>query len=242
MGFEAKKIITLLLAGGTGSRMGEDVPKQYIEVRGRMVIDYCMKRLLSCERMSGIWVVAHEAWREQVQGACGDSGALLGFSDPGETRAASIENGIRDLCDHCGQDAENTIVIIHDAARPLVSAELLDRCIDACGSHEGAMPVLPMTDTIYYGSADGSRVEQLLDRDRLFAGQAPEVYRLVPYKNAIEALSPEQRGKLRGTTEPAVMAGLDICMVPGDEKNFKITTRADLERFRELVAQGWYDE
>lgn len=100
--------------------------------------------------------------------------------------------------------------------------------------HDGVMPVIPMKDTVYY-SDNGSSVSRLLDRDRIFAGQAPEVFRYGKYLDACEKLMPDSIMDIRGSTEPAIMAGMDIVMVPGDERNFKITTIEDMERYREIV-------
>ena len=129
-------------------------------------------------------------------------------------------------------------MIVRDAVRPLVSVETLEACINACSQHDGAMPVLPMTDTVYYSDTSGSRVERLLDRSRIYAGQAPEALRLGKYLEATERLLPEKILSINGSTEPAIMAGMDIAMIPGDKGNFKITTREDLENYRRIVEEG----
>lgn len=106
----------------------------------------------------------------------------------------------------------------------------------ASKGHDGAMPVLPMKDTVYL-SEDGVSVSELLNRSRLFAGQAPELFDLEKYYTANMALLPDRILSINGSTEPAVMAGMDIAMVAGDEGNYKITTAADLERFKEELIQ-----
>ena len=130
--------------------------------------------------------------------------------------------------------ADSDYVLIHDAARPLLSASLITACLEAAAAHEGALPVLPMKDTVYV-SEDGARITSLLERSRIFAGQAPEAFLFGKYLEANRALLPERILKINGSTEPAVMAGMDIAMIPGDEGNFKITTKGDLERFREML-------
>lgn len=96
-------------------------------------------------------------------------------------------------------------------------------------------PVLPMKDTVYC-SEDGRSITSLLDRSTVFAGQAPEVFLLGRYLQASRRLLPDAILRINGSTEPAIMGGMDIAMIPGDEGNFKITTREDLERFRRIIA------
>ena len=131
--------------------------------------------------------------------------------------------------------SEEAAVLIHDAARPLLSVELISECLAALGGHDGVLPVLPMKDTVYY-SEDGKQVSRLLNRSELYAGQAPEAFVLGRYLKANEQLLPTEILKINGSTEPAVLAGLDVVMIPGDEGNFKVTTKADLERFCAIVS------
>ena len=229
------KAIVLLLSGGIGARVGGSLPKQYIEVNGRMIVSRCIGRVLECGSISGLWIVADESWQEAIAESVPERERILGFSAPGQNRALSILNGLRGIRNVCPED---TIVIVHDAVRPLVSVETLEACINACSQHDGAMPVLPMTDTVYYSDTSGSRVERLLDRSRIYAGQAPEAFRLGKYLEATERLLPEKLLSINGSTEPAILAGMDIAMIPGDKGNFKITTREDLEHYRRIVEEG----
>lgn len=88
-----------------------------------------------------------------------------------------------------------------------------------------------MKDTVYY-SDDGMHVSGLLQRSNVLAGQAPEVFRYGKYLEANQALLPEKILQVNGSTEPAVLAGMDIVTIPGDEKNYKVTTQEDLKCFR----------
>lgn len=220
--------VALVLSGGIGSRVGADIPKQYIEINGRMIISYCLDVLEKCESIDAIWIVADSIWHEKIEKEhwC----KLKGFSKPGVTRQLSVRNGLEDICKYAD---ESDIVVIHDAARPLVSVGLLERIIHAAKQHHGAMPVLKMKDTVYY-SEDGRIVSSLLDRSSIYAGQAPEAFLFGKYYDANKKLSESEILKINGSTEPAIMSGLDIVMVDGEEENFKITTVEDLERFRHL--------
>lgn len=227
-------VTALLLSGGTGTRMGVETPKQYIKVKGRMIIDYCLQTLLGHEAIDAVQIVADEMWQEKIL-ACVENiwcGKFRGFSQPGKTRQLSVWNGLTDIRKYAGNGDH---VLIHDAARPLVSAQQITDCLEAVkAGHDGALPVLPMKDTVYY-SEDGAAVTSLLERSRIYAGQAPELFVLGKYYEANRALFPERILRINGSTEPAVMAGMDIAMIPGDEGNFKITTKADLERFEEII-------
>lgn len=89
-----------------------------------------------------------------------------------------------------------------------------------------------MKDTVYY-SDDGMHVDKLLKRSKVLAGQAPEAFRFGKYLEANRTLLPEQILQINGSTEPAILAGMDIVTIPGDERNYKVTTQEDLKRFRE---------
>ena len=233
--------IALILSGGSGTRLGADIPKQYIEVCGRTVISYCIERLSSHPEIDGIQIVAAPQWHDTIIHSLEQLVSLgiaqetlskfKGFSMPGDNRQLSIYNGLTDIKAYADDDE---IILIHDAARPMLSSQMITDCLRAVHEHEGVLPVLPMKDTVYQ-STDGKRVGALLNRSEIYAGQAPEAFRLGKYYEANKRLMPNKILKINGSTEPAVMAGMDIVMIPGDEGNFKITTRDDLERFKEIV-------
>ena len=227
-------VIALILSGGSGTRLGEYIPKQYIEVCGRCVISYCIERLSCHERIDGIQIVAARQWHETIRKCIeryDQNGKFRGFSESGENRQLSIYNGLTDIRKYA---EDSDVVLVHDAARPMLSAQMITDCLQAVSGHDGVLPVLSMKDTVYQ-SSDGKRVGRLLNRGEIYAGQAPEVFRIGPYYEANKKLYPDRILEINGSTEPAVMAGMDIVMIPGDEGNFKITTRDDLERFKEIV-------
>lgn len=229
--------IALILSGGTGTRLGGQLPKQYIEVNGKPIISYCIERLSVHENIDAIQIVADIKWQKPLQKwlkSADPSKKFRGFSAPGQNRQLSILHGLEDIL-HFAHASD--YVFIHDAARPLLSEKQITDCLCAAPGHDGILPVLPMKDTVY-SSKDGHTVSSLLNRNEIYAGQAPEVFRLGSYYEANRRLLPNQILQINGSTEPAIMAGLDIAMIPGDEGNFKITTAADLERFRETLAKS----
>ena len=220
----------LILSGGIGSRMGTEIPKQYIEVQNRLVISYSIEVLSRHVGIDAIQIVAAPQWHEKIQESLKQydkSKKFRGFSVPGENRQLSIYYGLTDIRSFA---KDSDIVLVHDAARPLLSEQIITDSLSAVEGHDGVLPILSMKDTIYK-SEDGRRIDALLDRDQLFAGQAPETFRIGAYYQANRRLRLDQMLSINGAAEPAFMAGLDIVMIAGDEDNFKITTKKDLERF-----------
>lgn len=221
--------IAIVLSGGTGTRLGTEIPKQYIEVKGKSIISYCLNVLENCEKINAIQIVAEESWHNTILQS--KMTKFKGFSVPGKNRQLSIFSALNDIKEYAKED---DIVIIHDAARPCVSEEIFDKLINAIKGHGGVLPVLPMKDTVYV-SEDSKSITSLFNRSHIFAGQAPEAFCFGEYYEANKKLLPNDILKINGSTEPAIMAAMNIVMIPGDEKNFKITTIQDLERFRQLV-------
>ena len=234
--------IAIILAGGTGSRINSDIPKQFILLSGQMMILHSLKPFGESALVDRIRIVAADEWREKIENEMFSdpdseiSRKFLGFSDPGENRQMSIYNAMKDLQGDVADGRTELIdgIIIHDAARPFVTVKDIDECLKALDEHEGAMPVLPMSDTVYF-SRSGKKVDELLNRNCIYAGQAPEAFRFKEYLKANEELLPDRILLIRGSTEPAIMAGLDVAMIPGDRLNFKVTTDEDLQRAIELI-------
>ena len=234
----------IVLSGGTGTRTGADMPKQYVRVDGHMMVTHALRSLLCSDRIDRVYIVCADEWRdeitEDVREAGLNAGKIAGFTKPGDTRQLSILNGLSYIIeenrsgntDVSGTEDSIDTVLIHDAARPFLTVGMIERCYDALEEHDGVMPVLPMKDTVYL-SNDGSNISGLIDRSTVFAGQAPELFRLMPYYEANLKLLPDAILKINGASEPAVMAGMKIAMIPGDEKNIKVTTAEDLESFIE---------
>ena len=219
-----------------------------------MLITYALETLSASEFIDEIQIVSAQEWRDAIISDAQKhkirADKLKGFSNPGANRQTSILSGMQGILqrknnalatDALGSDAISTYVIndcdtifIHDAARPLLTQSQISGCFKALKDHDGVMPVLPMKDTVYL-SEDGDTVSKLLDREKIFAGQAPELFNFKKYYQANIALMPDDIMKINGSTEPAILAGMDIAMIAGDENNFKITTQADLDRFRNII-------
>ena len=231
----------ILLAGGTGSRLGGSIPKQYREIGGKPMIYYSLQVLMEHVGIETVRIVADESWHVFILDSIDNAEwkkKFSGFSKPGENRQISIRNALEDMKKELTAETDkNAGVLIHDAARPFLSCELLDRLMAAIDGNDGVLPVLPMKDTVYY-SEDGKCVSSLLNRSKVLAGQAPELFNYAKYWEANNCLSLDEMLQINGSTEPAVKAGMKIAFVEGDEQNFKVTTEADWLRAKEVIEKS----
>lgn len=224
--------IAILLSGGSGKRFGSEIPKQYIMLGNRPVIAYSLDSLLNHKDIDGVIIVADSNWFDLINEIININiykEKFMGYVLPGDIRQMSIYNALKYI-ENNKQDTD--IVFIHDAARPYLKSEMISVYFDEfTKDYDGVMPVLPMKDTVYY-SDDGEGITSLLNRDKVFRGQAPELFRFKKYLEANEKLMPDKILEINGSSEPAVMDRLRIKMVEGNENNIKITTKNDLEKIK----------
>ena len=215
--------IAVVLSGGTGSRMGADLPKQYIELAGKPVIVHTLERLEGCKAVESVVVTAAPKWKEEIYKwkEMFSLPKLLAVAPAGENRQLSIRNGLLAAEGFMDRD-ELSGVIIQDAARPLTSVELLDRLIVELKEAPAVMPALPITDTTYT-SRDGQYVDGLLDRSTLFAGQAPEAFRFWPYLELYRDTPGEILSSMSGSCQLPYNQGWQVKIIPGEQGNVKIT-------------------
>lgn len=219
--------LAVILSGGAGTRMGTDIPKQYLELSGRPVFVHTAEQFQRCERVEHIVVVAAKEWEDRIW----SWKELFGLSKisavapAGENRQRSILSGL--LAARGLSSGEHDGVIIQDAARPLTSSILIDRLLDGLREAPAVLPVLPVTDTVYT-STDGERVSGLLDRSTLYAGQAPEIFNYRMYLELYRAASPEELDSASGSCQLPYQAGWDVRMIPGESGNIKVTYPKDI--------------
>lgn len=226
--------IALILSGGTGTRMQLSIPKQYIKVCDKPIIGYCLDVFQEVNAIDRIVVVCNSYWRNFISDyvAQHNISKVVAYADAGESRQASILNGLN-MCENFAN--YNDLVIIHDAARPLVTPRIINEllCVD---NYDGILPVLPVKDTMYY-SNDGIEISSLLNRDSIYAGQAPECFLFGKYLTINKLATDDEIANTRGSSEIAFKNGLRIKLVRGDENNYKITTADDLKRFDRFVME-----
>lgn len=223
----------IILAGGVGTRMGADIPKQFICVKDKPIITYCLEIFEAHNMIDNIVIVASEQWQDFIseQIKLYNITKFYGYAPPGATRQHSIFNGLK-LASHflCAQD----IVIVHDAVRPLVSDQIITDCLNGAMEKDGALPVISVKDTVYQ-SINGDSIDKLLKREQLFAGQAPESFNFGKYYLIHTTVSDSEIASSVGSCVIAHRNGMDIKLVAGSERNIKITTKEDLDMFEAIL-------
>lgn len=223
----------IIVAGGVGSRMKSDMPKQYLPVKGVPVFMYSFRKFASREDIHTIVLVISDEWREFVAGciageAC--SQRVL-YASAGASRQHSVLNGLRVLEGVAGNDDR---VFVHDAVRPLFPLSNIDDGIAGCSDYDATLPVITVKDATYQ-SHDGVTLSTILPRTELFSGQSPECFRYRRFVEAHRLFSDEQIAQIRGCSELAYKAGLTVKLIPGTEQNFKLTTIEDLKAFEMII-------
>ena len=220
--------IFVILSGGNSSRLGGLIPKQYIKVKEKMIIEHSIERACETECVDAFYIVAAKEWQDEIRKVIPKTNKFKGFCNPGANRQLSILSALESIDER--QKQKEIYVMIHDAARPKITSKQIRECFEGVVGHDGLMPVLPMKDTVYL-SQDGKTITSMLNRSQVVAGQAPEVFEFTKYLKANRALLPDAIKKINGSSEPAIMAQMDLVIIPGDERNYKITTSDDLDRF-----------
>ncbi|WP_428539461.1 bifunctional 2-C-methyl-D-erythritol 4-phosphate cytidylyltransferase/2-C-methyl-D-erythritol 2,4-cyclodiphosphate synthase [Profundibacter sp.] len=213
------KTAAIIVAAGRGLRAGGDLPKQFQPLRGRMVLQHTIAAFARHPQINRIILVINTDDRDLLP-TLPDVEVVNG----GATRDASVQAGL-----NAANGAE--LVLIHDAARPLVSQRIITDVLDALKTHAGAAPALPVTDALWRGQ-DG-RVQAPHPRDGLFRAQTPQGFHL----DQILAAHAAHSGGALDDVEVALAAGLDVAIVMGDEANMKITMPEDFTRAEQMMEQ-----
>jgi 2-C-methyl-D-erythritol 4-phosphate cytidylyltransferase len=215
----------VLVAAGRGERLGAGRPKAFAKLRDRPLLAESLERLDASDWVDAIVIVAPPGWEEPSILVSEELAAtkVVSCVAGGETRAESVRAGVGET----GDDA--TVVLVHDAARPLVVEDVLERVLTALSEGwDGAVPALPLADTIK--RVEGGQVVETLAREALVAVQTPQAFVAPVLREAVA-------GDLGAATDCSSLVearGGRVTTVAGDPRLLKITSRADLE----LVA-GW---
>ena len=239
------RLHALVPCAGSGSRAGTAMPKQYHPLAGQPLVQHTLQALGAVRRLSTLLVAVAPGDRalDEMPGLRGLPG-LVRAECGGPTRAATVAAGLRALRERGAADAD--WVLVHDAARCLVTPALIDRLIDAClDDPVGGLLAQPLADTLKRGAADAStasssqavsRIAATVPREDLWLAQTPQMFRLGPLLAALEAA--EARG-LAITDEASAMeaSGHAPRLVPGSPHNIKVTWPEDFALAEALLSQ-----
>ncbi len=229
----------ILVAAGNSTRMRQTAGgrKALAELGGKTVLEHCCAAFDATPSISEIVLVAHPEDLAQIQRMARELPAMVKVSavlPGGAERTDSVSKGV----DACAEEVE--LVAIHDGARPFVTPELIQRCVEIAAFRGAAVAALPLTDTVKL-SADGGHVEKTLDRNVLWGAQTPQVFQR---KRFLELLSKAKSQGFKPTDDAAlweVYVG-PVPLAQGERLNFKLTTPEDLELARAILERRTQSE
>ena len=226
--------IALIIAGGVGQRMGQDIPKQFINVDNIPVIVYTMAAFQKHPEIDAIEIVCVDGWHEVLYAYAKQFGIskLENVVSGGKNGQDSIRNGLYDIAKRHNDD--NDLVLIHDAIRPLLSEEIISDNIRVCKEHGNAITVIPCNAAMLK-TYDGIHSETQVPRDNLKETQTPQTFFL---KDIIAAHKEALEKGIVASVASCTMSielGRKLYMCKGSEKNIKLTTVEDVEIFKALL-------
>ncbi|MEE9434066.1 MAG: bifunctional 2-C-methyl-D-erythritol 4-phosphate cytidylyltransferase/2-C-methyl-D-erythritol 2,4-cyclodiphosphate synthase [Sphingorhabdus sp.] len=209
----------LIMAAGTGSRVGSDIPKQFLPVKGQPMLRHSYAAFCDHTGIDGHFVVVGSGQKETAAAAL--SGLPdANFVDGGATRRESVRAGLEAIA-HSG-GAQN--ILIHDAARPFLAAEVIDRLLRQLASHKGAVPALPVIDSLARGRTVMTKTVERAGLQRI---QTPQAFNFDEILAAHRGWDPSQEAT--DDARMALAAGYDVAIVPGDERLAKYTFASDFD-------------
>ena len=220
----------VLLAGGVGTRMGQEIPKQFIHVDDVPIIIYTLQVLDKHPYIDAVHAVCVAGWEHVLEAYARQFGIkkLKKIVTGGSTRYESTRIGMQSL----GEVADDDVLIVHDAVRPLVTPESITDMIGVCQKHDNAMTVLDCVDTMYERSSDEG-ADRVAAREKLVRGQTPEC---VSGRRMREMYGLARRKGIELDSISALQSALGwrIYFAKGSERNIKLTRPEDIDLFRAL--------
>ncbi len=232
--------IALIIAGGVGARMRQDIPKQFINVYDKPVIIYTLEAFQNHPGIDDIYVVCVEGWEQMLRVYAKQFGItkLSNIIHGGTNGQDSIRNGVEAIAEKYNDD---DIVLIHDAIRPMVSSDIISDNIRVCSQYGTAISVVPCTAAMLK-TYDGETTTQQVPRDNLKTTQTPQAVTLGKLKWAHKEALARGITNSVATCTMFIELGQELHFSLGSEKNLKLTTPEDLEIFKALYnskKDGW---
>ena len=238
--YKDEKVIAIIVAAGSGKRFGGALPKQYMKLGGQTVLQKSVKAFEENARVDDIIVVAGEGFTELAAELCGGFKKMHSVVLGGSERQDSVLRGLTEAAQTVNGVSENTIILVHDAARPFVSDDIINSVIKGAEECGGAVPAVSVKDTVRQAEAlagfadtellkDGASqaASRTLDRRLLYSVQTPQGFRARVLTAAYEKAYNEE---FLGTDDASIVErmGINLKIVKGDYANYKITTKEDM--------------
>lgn len=222
----------VVVAGGVGTRMGADKPKQFLTIGNKPIIVHTVEKFVLCNDLEKIIVLTPSDWIEYTEDILeknlGDAlmkrVAVIGG---GATRNETIMNSIDYIEKNFGLD-DDTVILTHDAVRPFVTHRIIKDNIEAVMKYGATDTVIPATDTIVEAK-DGNVISAIPDRSMMYQGQTPQSFKAKELRDTYQALTQEEKDILTDATKIYVLKGKPVKLVKGESFNIKITYPYDLE-------------
>jgi len=228
-------VIAIIIAGGIGARVKQQIPKQFINVYDKPIIIYTLEQFQKHPEINNIVVVCLEGWHDVLNAYAKQYGIakLLKIVVGGNSGQESIKNGIDCLNDIC---SSKDIVIVHDSIRPMVSEDIISDCILKCKVFGNGVSSLPITEQIFWVKNEES-TNRYIPREQVKIVQTPQAYQYGNLKAAYEKAFKEEIGIKDSAYTNTMMADLgeELYFSKGSSKNIKITTKDDIEIFKAMV-------
>ncbi len=227
----------IILAGGTGSRMGGDKPKQYLNLKGRPIIIYTIEKFFACPGIDKIIVLCPAQWEEHtkdlIKKYISPAQDKITVTRGGSTRNETIMNAVA-LIEKSGDLNDETIIVTHDSVRPFVTHRIIEENIDACKKHGACDTVIKATDTIVE-SAGGSFISNIPNRNYMYQGQTPQSFKAKKLKELYASLTDDEKEILTDAAKIFVLKGEQVALVKGEDFNIKITYPYDMRVAKSLL-------
>ena len=227
----------VILAGGIGSRMGGDKPKQYLNIKGKPIIVYTIEKFFSVPDFEKIIVLCPKQWVEHtkniIEKHIAPAGDRVQVIQGGETRNETIMNAIK-FIENEGNLNDDTVIVTHDSVRPFVTHRIIKENIEAALEFGACDTVFPSSDTIVE-SVDGEVISNIPDRSKMYQGQTPQSFKALKLKNMYNSLTDEEKKILTDAAKIFVMKGEKVALVEGATFNLKITYPYDLRVAKSLL-------
>lgn len=214
-----------ICAGGKGERFGGNVPKQFLPLKGRPVIMHSVERFLQYGRCDRIFVAVSVEWVEHCRELFADYDGITVIVGGGD-RGKTVERLVEAAYAKGGSDGD--VIATHDAARPFVGVEVIERCVAAAEEYGVSGAVVPARDTVLQ-CRDGL-VTAAPDRSEMVLAQTPQCFRMGEFRRVWSGLSGEERERCTDVCGMFYRAGVRVRVVEGAEECFKITAAEDLRR------------